>query len=411
MKFFYGWIVVAVAFISLMISLGIRFTYSIFFIPLTNEFGWDRASTSSIFSLSLLLFAVIGPLLGYLFDRIGARIVFVAGSFTLGLGLILSSTAHSLPEMIFYYSIVASLGLAALSLGMHGVVLSRWFIRKRGLAIGIAFSGTGIGTMIFSPLVEQMIVKYGWRQTYVILGIIVLVLLVPLNAVLARAHPHEKNLLPDNESLLLKSHALQAVKPLHNARTVLKDSRLWLLLGVTLLAMISARMILVHAVAHIVDVGFSSLFAAAVFGSIGAVQAPATVAWGWISDRIGRIWAFTFGSICVVASIGILLYLQINPDKTVAWIFAFAFGMGDSSRTSLINALTADLFEGPDFGTINGYNITAFGLGGALGPWLGGYIFDSTGHYTIAFWFAIAATVVSTAGVIALGQRSADPAK
>ena len=191
----------------------------------------------------------------------------------------------------------------------------------------------------------------------------------------------------------------------HNARTVLRDSRLWILLIVTLLALTAARMIVVHTVAHMVDVGFTSLFAATVFGAVGAVQAPATVAWGWISDRVGRVWAFTLGSICVVTAIAILLLLEGNPDSNVAWLFAFAFGMGDSSRTSLINALTADLFEGPNFGTINGYNITAFGLGGALGPWLGGYIFDATGHYTIAFWFALIITIVSTIGVMVLGKR------
>src|SRR5512147_2120276 len=106
MKLFYGWIVVAAAFVSLFISLGIRFTYSIFFVPLTQEFGWDRASTSSIFSVSLLLFAVVGPLLGNLMDRLGARVVFVAGSAILGVGLILSGTSQSLWQMMLYYSLI-----------------------------------------------------------------------------------------------------------------------------------------------------------------------------------------------------------------------------------------------------------------------------------------------------------------
>ena len=99
------------------------------------------------------------------------------------------------------------------------------------------------------------------------------------------------------------------------------------------------------------------------------------------------------------------------PTHSLAWLFALAFGLGDSSRTSLLNALTADLFEGPAFGTINGYNITAFGLGGALGPWLGGYLFDTTGHYTIAFWLALLATVTATVGVFAVGRRNRQTAE
>jgi MFS family permease len=179
---------------------------------------------------------------------------------------------------------------------------------------------------------------------------------------------------------------------------------LWLLLATTLLALTAARMIVVHAVAHMVDVGFEPLFAAAVFGAVGLVQAPATVGWGWVSDRVGRVGAFALGSLCVIAAIALLLVIQGNPQPLFAWLFALAFGLGDSSRTLLLNALTADLFEGPAFGTINGYNITAFGLGGALGPWLGGYLFDMTGHYTIAFWLALLATMAATVGVFAIGR-------
>ncbi len=404
MKLYYGWIVVTVAFATLLVSLGIRFTYSIFFVPLTQEFGWDRASTSSIFSISLLLFAVVGPFLGNLLDRVGARIVFTGGSIILGVGLILSGTTQSYWQMIVYYSVIASLGLAALALGMHGIVLSRWFIRKRGLAIGIAFAGTGIGTFIFSPLVEQLIAQSGWRNTYFVLGAIALSLLVPINAIWARTRPQDLGLLPDGDTIVRKRDP-QHKPSAHTARTVFRDWRLWMLLGATFLALTAARMIVVHAVAHMVDVGFTPLFAATVFGSVGAVQAPATVVWGWVSDRIGRVWAFALGSICVIAAIGILLLLEGNANPAIAWLFALAFGLGDSSRTSLLNALTADLFEGPDFGTINGYNITAFGLGGALGPWLGGYLFDTTGHYTIAFWIALSGTILATFGVMLIGQR------
>ena len=127
----------------------------------------------------------MGPLLGHLLDRVGARAGFVAGSVILGLGLILSSTAQSLEQMIVDDSLIVSLGLAALALGMHGIVLSRWFYRRRGLAIGIAFAGTGIGTFVFSPLVERFIEGHGWRGTYIILGAIVLILLVPINAIWA----------------------------------------------------------------------------------------------------------------------------------------------------------------------------------------------------------------------------------
>lgn len=404
MRVFYGWIVVAVAFLSLLISLGIRFTYSVFFVSLTKEFGWDRASTSGVFSVSLLLFAVIGPFLGYLLDRFGARKMFVVGSAFLGFGLILSGTTQSLLQMMIYYAIIASIGLAALSLGIHSVVLSRWFVRKRGLAIGLAFAGTGLGTMIFSPLCEQLIATYGWRETYWILGIIVLVFLVPANAIWARTRPQEMGLLPDGNSLVKETQAGPS-RSSHTARSVLSSRRFWLMVISTFVTMLTVRLVIVHAVVHLVDVGFTSLFAATVFGAVGAVEAPGTILWGWLSDRTGRVWAFLLGSLCVILSLAVMLLLEGNTTPLLAWAFALTFGLGDSSRTSLLNALAADLFEGPEFGTINGYIISAFGLGGALGPWLGGYLFDTTGHYTIAFWLGIIATALGTIGVTFAGHR------
>jgi MFS family permease len=403
-RLYYGWVVVGVAFLSLFFSLGIRFSYSLFFLALTREFGWDRAVTSSIFSFSLVVFAILAPALGFLVDRIGSRVMFVAGSLLLSLGLMASATTQSYWHLLIYYGIVSATGMAILSLGLHSIVLSRWFVKRRGLAIGLAFAGTGLGQLVLAPVSERLISLGGWRFAYLALGLTILVLLLPANGIWARTRPQELNLLPDGALESPNSSNLAA--PAHTARSVFMFGRFWLLVVGTLLAMFSVRLIIVHAVVHLVDIGFDSLFAAAVFGIVGGVEGISTILWGWFSDRVGRLVAFSLGSLCVVVSLLILLYLPGHVDAAGAILFAIAYGLGDSSRPSLLNALAADMFDGPELGAISGFLISAFALGGALGPWFGGYLYDLQSQYTSAFWIAIAATIVSTVLIMLAGRRT-----
>jgi OFA family oxalate/formate antiporter-like MFS transporter len=138
---------------------------------------------------------------------------------------------------------------------------------------------------------------------------------------------------------------------------------------------------------------------------LAVVEAPGTIGWGWLSDRIGRVRAFVLGSLCVIVAVMLLLILAAPRGELLAWLFALTFSLGDSSRAALLNALAGDWFEGPEYGAISGYLISAFGAGGAVGPWLGGSLFDHTRSYELAFGLGIGATIIATVAIMAAGRE------
>jgi len=396
--FFYGWVIVGVAFCAAGISLGVRLAFPVFFVALTHQFGWDRAGAAATYSISMIVVALTAPLGGHILDRIGARWFFLAGAGLFAAGLIASGHIGSLFQWYLAYGVLASVGITALSVGAHAAVLSRWFVQKRGTAIGLAFAGTGLGTFLMAPLAERLITMYGWRAAYGILALILLGTIAPLNFFLMQSEPADLGLYPDGLSF---PPEIRNGPRGNNAAAgwtwgqAVRTWRFWVLLLAAALALFALRMITVHQVAYLVDIGYSRLKAATVAGMVGAVTAVAFVAWGYLSDRVGRRVAYLLGSLCLGAAILVLLSLQKLASPWLLYAYPLFSGLGEGSRSSLITASASDTFPGPHFGAINGSISAAFAIGAALGPWLAGYVYDQVGAYNDAFLLAIAATAVS----------------
>lgn len=397
--FYYGWVIVAVSGLTLLVAFGTRLSFTVFFVALTAEFGWARADTSLIFSVSMIVFAITSIVAGFALDRWGARVVFAVGAGFLALGLFLSSQIDTLWQLAFTYGVVVGLGITILGLGLQAGMLANWFRKRLGLAIGLAFAGTGLGTLLLTPSVEFLISKTSWQAAYQMLGVLAL-LLIPIILIFMRRSPVVMGLYVDGIRPLptppstshQKSH-----KPINwTMKAAIHTLPFWLVIVAALFAIGPLRMLTVHQLAVMVDAGFDSLYAATVIGGAGLITAVAFILFGMLSDRIGRRRTYVLGSICLVGAIVVLNQLQTGIEPGWLLLYGLLLGLGEGSRSSLVTAVASDLFPGQSLGAINGAVGSAFGAGAAFFPWLAGWIFDNNGSYNRAFWIAGLAVGVST---------------
>ena len=399
-KWFYGWVIVAVCNLSLMVVFGIRLSFTVFFVALIDEFGWTRADTSLIYSVSMLVFAAVSPLAGIGLDRWGARRTFGLGAAVLSFGLLLSSRVETLPQLTLAYGVVAGLGVTILGLGPQASLISRWFRRRRGLAIGITFAGTGIGSLLLTPGAEYMIRHYSWREAYIGLAVLAFVIL-PLNVILLRLSPAEKQLHPDGLPEEPQVGESSESREDWKIGEVVRNPGFWLIMLAALGSIGPVRMLTVHQLAIAADAGFERSFASLVIGLTGIFTAIAFILMGVFSDRFGRLPVYIIGSICLVCAM-IVIYRIDSPDQ-LGWLvmYIILLGIGEGSRSSLVTAAASDLFPGNALGAVNGAVGAFFGLGAAIFPWLAGRLYDLQGNYLAVFIFAGTAVLIS---VLALWQ-------
>jgi len=414
LKVFYGWTIVAASFISLAIVFGARLSFQVFFVALIDDFGWSRASTAGIFSVSMIVFALLAVPTGWLLDRFGPRLLFSTGALFFAGGLLMSGWISTQWQLYFWYGIVASIGITILGLSNFASVISRWFQRQRGTALGVAFAGTGVGSLVIVPLTERWIAAWGWRMALVGQAGLLIVIVLPLSLFLLRLNPTELGLQPDGR--LAEAEPSPASRlPIESTSSpiitewtlpaAIRTPAFWLLLVAAFGALFALRMLTVHQVAAAVDVGFDRFFAAAVMGFSGGIVVLAFIGWGLLADRIGRRRAFVVSSVTLAGAIVTLLIIHDHSQTGLLYLYAILLGLGEGSRSSLLTAIMADTFPGQRLGLINGFVGMAFGAGAAVSSWLAGYLFDLTGSYALPLWVALGITGLSVACVMLTSYR------
>ncbi len=301
--FYYGWIIVAVALVSMAFWLGIRSSFSVFYVALLEEFHWTRAGSAGAQSMALITYTLLAPLVGTLIDRFGPRRVVVPGILVLAFGLVLCSSIKTLNQFYLFYGVVMGSGITCIGIITYSAVLAHWFEKKRGLASGIAVSGMGLGTFLLVPLSQSFISMVGWRMTFIITGVLVLIILLPANALFLRHKPWEVGQYPDGLKLSEQpSSAPDLIKSVNQTAadwTIKKAARsghFWALIIFPFLSVVGIYIILVHNVRFLVDQGIDKMTAALIFAMVGVVSSIFRIFWGWLSDRIGREITFTIGT-------------------------------------------------------------------------------------------------------------------
>jgi MFS family permease len=397
-RVFYGWYIVAVCFLVNFVVFGISVnTFTVYVKPIQADLGWSRGQISLAISLGAVAMGLAAPFIGRLLDRIGAKPAMASGAAIVGLCTMLLSRTQSLPW--FYSMFVASgIGQGAATIIPISLVISNWFSAKRGKALGIAMTGTGLGAMLMVPVTSWLVVHWGWRTSYLIAGCIILSM-VPVNLLFIRTRPSDLGLLPDG------GVSAQAETPAAEGLGVpeaIRTQAFWMIGAMMVLAGVVAMGVGVHLMPYLTDIGHAEARASLIIAGISGMTVIGKIGMGSIADRWGvrPAVALAFGLILI----GILLLMGAGR-LGIAFAFAIVYGFAIGTPLIVNPALTAELLGLAHFGAVFGI-LTLLNTGGAaLGAVLTGRLYDLAGSYTPAFLLFTALAVA--AGLCGLSARRA----
>jgi MFS family permease len=377
------------AFAAFAVSAGIMHSYAVFLLAFIEEFRWSRAETSVAYSVSQLVAGGSSPLVGALVDRLGPRRLLVLGGVLLFAGLVGSALISALWQDVLLYGIVMTIGANCLGLVVFVPLLSRQFVRRRGMAISIVQSANGFGRAASAPLVQLLISTIGWRETFWAQAAFIAAAVPLLAALFRRAARYPIASQP--AAMIPASDEAPPPAASWTLCAAIRTPHFWLLFAVYLFTGLGSFLVSLHQLAFAVDVGFDKLYAAGVLGIGSFLAIGGTIVTGTLSDYIGREWSaiLAYG----ISIIGVVCALLItSPDQHfLLWLHACFFGLTWGARGPAITAKTADLFPGGRLGTILGVITIGSGIGSAVGSWAAGWIFDVSGSYRVAFILSIAA--------------------
>jgi MFS family permease len=392
LPFFYGWIIVGLGLLSMGFWTGIRSSFSVFYVALLDDFPWSRGGAAGVQSLAFIVYLVLSPIIGGLIDRYGPRRVILPGIIILCAGLVLSSRTNSLGQFYFFYGVVVATGISFISIVAYSSILAHWFEKKRGIAVGFAVSGMGLGTFLLVPLTQYFISLWGWRTSFIVLAGIVFMVLFPVSLIFLRHKPSDLNLRPDGtvEGEVSKGKRVEIIdagwaETAWTLKGALGTGRYWALLAFAFFSITPVYLMVTHSVRFLVDQGLNKMSAAFILALVGIVSLGMRIFWGWLSDRIGREPTFCTGAFFIAFAAFSLILIEFTGRTNLAYLFAIFLGMGWGVTAPMFVAISADLFQGRQFGLIYGVVEGVIGGGCAFGAWFGGFVFDRVHSYQGAF--------------------------
>jgi MFS family permease len=381
--FFYGYVIVATSLCMTIMLWGARFSFSVFFAPVLDEFGWSRATTAGGFSLSWPFTGLLSIAVGRLNDRWGPRIIMTVAGCLVGLGYLLMSTLSSVWQLYLFYGVI-SVGMSAVLVPTLSTV-ARWFVKMRALMTGIVLSSSGIALMVL---------QYGWRTAYVIIGGMTIVVVV-LFSQLLKKDPAQMGKVPygfDGKSAPLSGAGVQGTF----FREALHTRQVWLMCFIYFCSYFIYNVFVVHMVIYARGQGFSQAQAVSIIVFLGASGIAGRILGGVFADAFGNRQTMLLSALLMMLS---LFWLQVAGDLWILILIAIAFGFSHGGLATMESPMVAHIFGMRSHGTILGLVFFCDTVGGATGPFLAGYLFDVTRNYHVAF---LLCAILGTANVAAV---------
>lgn len=379
--------------LTLGLSYGVWYSYSVFLVALLHEFGWTRSVLGGAFAVFTLVHGAANPVIGILCDRIGPRRLVILGGAALGLALYLNGYIDTPGHLYLGFGVVTALGVACCGWVPAVVMVQRQYMDRLGFSLGIISSGIGLGMLFVVPLCQLLIESLGWRAAWQVLGAICAGWIVPAAWFLmsdAALRPAVAQ-----QARAAKAHGAAAQEL--TLGEALRTQPFWMVLGAMFFGNVCSQTLHVHQVAFLVDRGMAAMAAASVVGVVGVTSVFGKIGGGWLADRFEREAIYIIGIVILIAAVGALALVGSVPSNWGAFVYAGLLGIGYSATAALTPAMISDRFRGPRFGLILGMVLIGAALGSALGPWLAGRLFDLTGSYAIPLVIAAACGVVAGA--------------
>lgn len=393
---FYGWIIVIISFFVMIMGYGGAYSFGVFLKPLREYFGWTQAATSGTFSLFLLSYSSLGIVSGWAVDRFGPRITVGLGGLFIAIGFLLTSRINSLWQIYMIYGLLIGSGMSTAYSPLVTTV-SRWFQKKRGLALGIVTAGAGLGNFIIPPMASNLISIYGWRLSYLFLGIAVGGTITFLAFFLKKGSHHKTNLLNKE---VLKGDLNFSKRMGFSFRSTLHTKTFWMICLMNMMVGFGLQMILVHIIPHAQEsLSVSSIVASTLLSTIGVFSILGRLVMGGASEHIGVKRSLAISTLIEgLMIIGII----ISSELWMLYLFASIFGFGYGGHVPQFPGLVGDFFGLERMGTILGSGSIFYGIGGSFGTFLAGFIFDKTGNYKYAFILGALAMFLTSATTFSL---------
>jgi MFS family permease len=388
---FYGFKIAIAAFVIIFVVFGIRFSYGVFFIPMAQELGLNAATVSLAYSLSMVVEGIFNIITGGMTDKYGPRIVLMFSGIFIALGYFLMPLVQTTWQLFLFYSVIIGIGSGGIFVPLV-VVVTHWFKARRSLMTGIVLSGIGLGMVVMAPVNTQLIQATSWKMTFLLTGILILVVCL-VAAQFLKLDPSSMGLLPYGES---PDTARGGRGPLGGLsfREAFRTYQFWFVVLMLLCFGFSTGAVNVHIVPDAINHGISSAVAAVILSTAGGLQVVGRVGLGIVADRIGNRRIYLIGFTLIALS---LFWITFKTETWAFFLFAAVLGLASGGLGSSQSPIVAGLFGLKSHGLIFGFCGFGFTLGVALGPYISGHIFDVTGNYSLAF---IISAIITIAGLI-----------